>query len=218
MKDPPGRKDRCLPKLPSGFCKRTDSRFQRCAEQRLGGRVSREVLRSSKHRVGEQKAWEALPGVNLTRTGARPDHLSLTVYPLPPSASAFSEETAPPLGPGQLPGQVWGLWSTGYDRWPPPSQLLKWEQVGGCRFLFPFGLLRALWLLLLFSLSVLGPGGSQDPGRFCLRAGPLLFIRREPTSRMCLGSDCLTLEREGQWRGRAGPGQRSGGREPRQGQ
>lgn len=106
MKDPPGRKDRCLPKLPSGFCKRTDSRFQRCDEQRLGGRVSREVLRSSKHRAGEQKAWEALPGVNLTRTGARPDHLSLTVYPLPPSASVPSQRRQHrPWGPGSSQGR-----------------------------------------------------------------------------------------------------------------
>ena len=147
------------------------------------------------------------------RGQTRPPELD-RLSPAPICFCAFSEETAPPPGPRQLPGKVWGLWGTGYDRWPPPSQLLKWEQVGGCRFLFPFGLLRALWLLLLFSLSVLGPGGSQDPGRFCLRAGPLLFIRRESTSRVCLGSDCLALEREGQWRERADPGQRSGGREP----
>lgn len=83
------------------------------------------------------------------------------------------------------------------------SQPLKGEQVGSC-CLSSFGLLRALRLLLFFSLSVLGPGGSQDPGRFCLRAGPFLFIRRESTSYICMGSYCLALERWGRCRGNAG--------------
>lgn len=75
--------------------------------------------------------------------------------------------------------------------------------MGGCLLPFPSGLPRARGLLL-FSLLVLRPGGSQYPGRFHLRAAPSLFIRRESTSSLCLGSHCLILERrqEQKW----GPG------------
>lgn len=101
----------------------------------------------------------------------------------------------------------------GFNRWPLPSQPLKREQVGGRSRLLLFGLLRALWLLLFFSLSVLGPGGSQDPRCFCLRAGPLLFIRRQSTSSRSLESSLLSLDGEGQWWASSQP---SDGREHRQ--
>lgn len=151
----------------------------------------------------------------MTRPGPRADprhHFTLTRVPWPSSAAHATSrpsQTPPPRGQAPSPGQVRGPHGTGFDRWPSPSQPLKGEQVGGRCLLLPFGLLRALWLLLFFSLSVLGPGGSQDPRCFCLRAGPLLFIGRESTSGRCWGSSCLTLERERQWR--------NNGREHRQG-
>lgn len=73
------------------------------------------------------------------------------------------------------------------------SQLLKWKQVGSLCLLSPLALLGALGLLLFFSCSVLRPGGSQDPDRFCLRAGPLLFIRRKATSGIRAGAPASLL-------------------------
>lgn len=93
------------------------------------------------------------------------------------------------------------------------SQPLKWEQVGGCRPPLPLGLLGALQLLFLLGLSVLGPGGSQDPRHLCLRAGPLLLVRRESASRVYLGSYSLALQGEGWGRPRVS----SEGREHRWG-
>lgn len=107
---------------------------------------------------------------------------------------AFSEKS-PPQGPGTPRGRCGACAADLTTRWPLTSQPLKWEEVGSRRLLSPFGL-GALRLWLFFGLSVLGPGGSQDPGRFRLRAGPLLFVRRESTSCICMGSCCLTLERK----------------------
>jgi hypothetical protein len=74
------------------------------------------------------------------------------------------------------------------------SQLLKREQVHSSCFPPPSSSLGALRRLLLFCFSVLRPWGSQDLGCLCLWAGPLLFVRRESTSRICMGSYCLALE------------------------
>lgn len=117
MKNSPRRRGWCISKSPSGFCKKTDSRFRRWAEQCLGGRgVSWEVFRGSKHRTWERTALKALPWVYVTRPGASPDprhHLSLT--PLPPalvrgarSFWVFSEETPPPPGPCVAQGATGG--------------------------------------------------------------------------------------------------------------
>lgn len=163
------------------------------------------MFHSSKHRVREQKASKALCQVNLTRPGARPDlqhYLSLTFLSPGPRLQCmlllfvFSMEIPPPQDLSIPCGRCRTLESEPMTKWPLISQPLKWEQVGSCR-LFSSGPLRVLWLLLFFSLSVLRPRGSQDPGCFCLRAGPFLFIRRESTSCICMGSYCLTLERWG---------------------
>lgn len=76
----------------------------------------------------------------------------------------------------------------------PRSHLLKGEQVGGGRLPPPPGLGAPGLLLLVLSPPVLGPGGSQDPGGFGLRAGPLLLVGRQATSCICGGSHRLRLQ------------------------
>lgn len=147
-------------------------------------------------------------GVDVTRAGAHqiciPASVPLLCRPLAPVCGAHSfclpSQQRRYLHRGlATPGAGAGLAGAHRSRllkeaWPPPhrgqeqgwrgrrSQLLKWKQVGSLCLLSPLALLGALGLLLFFSCSVLRPGGSQDPGRFCLRAGPLLFIRRKATS------------------------------------
>lgn len=135
-----------------------------------------------------------------TRTAAPPQFDPSVPWILVHSACclfAFSVETPLPQGLAIPCSRCQARGADGMMKWLLTSQPLKWEQVGS-RCLFPFGFLRAL-RLLFFSLSVLGPGSGQYPGRFCLRAGSFLFIRRESTA-CCMGSYCLTLERCGQCR------------------
>lgn len=147
---------------------------------------------------------QALCWVTLTRTGARPPQIDLP-FPCLLLLFAFSVEASLPQSLSTPHSTYGALKAQPTTRWSLTSQSLKREQVGsGCLFSSAFSPPRALGLLLFFSLSVLGPGGSQDPGRFCLRAGPFLFVRRQSTSHICMGSYCFILERWGQWRGNAG--------------
>lgn len=131
---------------------------------------------------------EARPWVTAKRAKAQPDaqrDLHPASWALAPGCRAqflpaFSKED-PSTKAWAFLGQAQDLQWQRDDEVALISGLLKGKQVGSRCFPAPSAL-GALGLLLFFSCSVLRPGRSQDPGRFCLSTGPLLFIRRKATS------------------------------------